>query len=156
MGHWAPALIEPADRYIVSGVSGSANGDATTAQPNNGHTAGDVVRKEAANRLSGHAGEESTVCRNGGDEFLHLLVNPQGHENTERIVRSIVQRISKPISVGGDQLVVRASIGIAVYPGSARTPEELIAQADAAMYEAKPSRTDYAFAEVFGSEQAAA
>ena len=86
----------------------------------------------------------------------HLLVNPQGRENTERIVRSIVQRISKPISVGGDQRVVQASIGIAVYPGSARTSEELIAQADAAMYEAKPSRTGYAFAEAFGSEQAAA
>ena len=140
----------------MSGVSGSENGDATAAQPNNGHTAGDVVRKEAANRLSGHAREEDTVCRNGGDEFLYLLVNPQGRENTERIVRSIVQRISKPISVGGDQLVVQASIGIAVYPGSARTPEELIAQADAAMYEAKRTRTGYAFAEVFGSIQAAA
>jgi len=122
----------------VSSVSGSANGDATTAQPNNGHTAGDVVPKEAANRLSGHAREEGTVCRNCGDEVLHLLANPQGHENTERIVRSIVQRISTPISVGGGQLVVQASIGIA------------------AMCGAKPSRTDYAFAEVFGSEQAAA
>ena len=121
-----------------------------------GHAAGDVVLKEAANRLSGHAREEDTVCRNGGDEFLYLLVNPQGRENTERIVRSIVQRISTPISVGGDQLVVQASIGIAVYPGSARTPEELIAQADAAMYEAKRTRTGYAFAEVFGSTQAAA
>lgn len=140
----------------MSSVSGSANGDATTAQPNNGHTAGDVVPKEAANRLSGHAREEGTVCRNCGDEVLHLLANPQGHENTERIVRSIVQRISTPISVGGGQLVVQASIGIAVYPSSARTPEELIAQADAAMCGAKPSRTDYAFAEVFGSEQAAA
>ena len=140
----------------MSGVSGSANGDATTAQPNNGHTAGDVVLKEAANRLSGHAREESAVCRNGGDEVPHLLANPQGHENTERIVRSIVQRISKPISVGGDQLVVQASIGIAVYPGSTRTPGELIVQADAAMCEAKPSRTGYAFAEAFGSEQAAA
>ena len=121
-----------------------------------GHTVGDVVLKEVANRLSGDAREEDTVCRNGGDEFLYLLVNPQGRENTERIVRSIIPRISRPISVGRLELAVQASIGIAVYPDTARTPAELIAQADAAMYEAKRSRTGYAFAEVFGSERAAA
>lgn len=121
-----------------------------------GHSAGDVVLKEVANRLSGHARDEDTVCRNGGDEFLYLLVNPQGCENTERIVRSIVDRISQPMFVDDLQLVVQASIGIAVYPGSARTPEELISQADAAMYEAKRSRTGYAFADVIGSKKAAA
>ena len=46
-----------------------------------GHAAGDFVLKEVAYRLLQNARDEDTVCRNGGDEFLYLLVNPQGQEN---------------------------------------------------------------------------
>lgn len=121
-----------------------------------GHSAGDAVLREIADRLSAHAREEDTVCRNGGDEFLYLLVNPQGCDNIERIARSIVQRISQPMPAGALQLVVRASIGIAVYPSSAQSAQQLIDVADSAMYLAKKGSTGYAFAEAGTRETAAA
>ena len=110
-----------------------------------GHATGDKVLKEIALRLSRHVREEDTVCRNGGDEFLYLLVNPQGIENIERLVRHIVERISKPLRVGDHQLVVRASIGIALYPSNAQSAEVLINLADSAMYQAKRNSLGYVF-----------
>lgn len=56
------------------------------------------------------------MCRNGGDEFLYLLVNPKPKENIERIAGLVSANIAKPIAVGGRQFVVNASIGVAVYP----------------------------------------
>jgi two-component system cell cycle response regulator len=102
-----------------------------------GHAVGDEVLKGVAKRLLEHAREEDTVCRNGGDEFLYLLVNPQGIENTERIAAALLKTIGQPIDVGGLQLGINASIGIAVYPGDGTSEEELIRDADTAMYRAK-------------------
>lgn len=110
-----------------------------------GHAAGDKVLKEIAMRFSRHAREEDTVCRNGGDEFLHLLVNLQGTDNVERIARNLIRRLSQPLQVGNLQLLVRASIGIAIYPSSAQSAEALINLADSAMYKAKRDGTGYAF-----------
>jgi two-component system, cell cycle response regulator len=104
-----------------------------------GHAVGDRVLKEVANRLLGHARDEDTVCRNGGDEFLYLLINPQGTENIRRIVDTLLQTISQPIDVGDLKPIIKASIGIAVYPGDGTTGEQLIRNADAAMYRAKES-----------------
>jgi len=106
-----------------------------------GHAAGDSVLKEVARRLSLHSRAEDTVCRNGGDEFLYLLVNPQGKENIERIAGLVAANIAKPIAVGGRQFVVNASIGVAVYPVDGATGDELIKSADTAMYRAKKSAT---------------
>lgn len=102
-----------------------------------GHAAGDSVLKEVARRLSLRARDEDTVCRNGGDEFLYLLVNPQGRENIERIAALVSANIARPITVGSSQRVVNASIGVAVYPADGATGDELIKAADTAMYRAK-------------------
>lgn len=102
-----------------------------------GHAAGDSVLKEVARRLSLRSRDEDTVCRNGGDEFLYLLVNPQGRENIERIAALVSANIARPITVGGSQRVVHASIGVAVYPVDGATGDELIKAADTAMYRAK-------------------
>ena len=102
-----------------------------------GHAAGDSVLKEVARRLSLHSRDEDTVCRNGGDEFLYLLVNPHGKENIERIAGLVSANIAEPIAVDSWQFVVNASIGIAVYPGDGATADELIKSADTAMYRAK-------------------
>ena len=84
-----------------------------------GHAAGDIVLIEVAKRLAQDARDEDTVCRNGGDEFLYLLINPQGPGNVERIAAAVIENLSRPIRVGEKQLTVRPSIGIAIYPDGA-------------------------------------
>jgi len=110
-----------------------------------GHAAGDSVLKEVASRLTLHSRDEDTVCRNGGDEFLYLLVDPQGRENIERIAGLVAANIARPISVGSGQFVVKASMGVAVFPGDGATGDELIKGADAAMYRAKKHQSGCAF-----------
>src|ERR1039457_7183206 len=102
-----------------------------------GHAVGDGVLKEVAKRLIQHTRDEDTVCRNGGDEFLYLLMNPQGSENIERIANTLLKTIGKPIDMGDLQPVIKASIGIAIYPENGTTGEQLIRNADTAMYLAK-------------------
>jgi two-component system cell cycle response regulator len=104
-----------------------------------GHAAGDRVLKEIAKRLLEHTRDEDTVCRNGGDEFLYLLINPQGSENIRRIADTLLQTIQQPIDVGDQKPIIKASIGIAVYPDDGTTGEQLIRNADTAMYRAKES-----------------
>ena len=109
-----------------------------------GHAAGDFVLKEIASRLLQQAREEDTVCRNGGDEFLYLLVNPQGRQNVERIAAKILASITRPMVFNGQDFNVGVSIGIALFPESATTGADLIARADAAMYSAKKQGIGYA------------
>jgi diguanylate cyclase (GGDEF)-like protein len=112
-----------------------------------GHAVGDGVLKEVAKRLLEHARDEDTVCRNGGDEFLYLLMNPQGNDNIERIVGTLLETIGKPIDVGDLQSAITASIGVAVYPASGATGEQLIRNADIAMYRAKKHSRGFVFFE---------
>ena len=108
-----------------------------------GHAAGDFVLKEVASRLLQQARDEDTVCRDGGDEFLYLVVNPQGKENVERIASDFLTNIARPMMLNGVDLIVRPSIGIALFPVCAATGAELIAHADAAMYSAKRQGIGY-------------
>jgi diguanylate cyclase (GGDEF)-like protein len=117
-----------------------------------GHAVGDGVLKEVAKRLLQHSRDEDTVCRNGGDEFLYLLMNPQGGENIERIAGTLLKSIGQPIDMGNLQAVVTASIGIAVYPDNGSTGEQLIRNADAAMYRAKKRLNGCVFFDAFETE----
>jgi diguanylate cyclase (GGDEF)-like protein len=110
-----------------------------------GHAVGDGVLKEVAKRLSQHARDEDTVCRNGGDEFLYVLMNPQGVENIQRIAEALLDTIGQPIDMGELQPVIKASIGIAIYPDDGTAGEQLISNADAAMYRAKTLTNGCAF-----------
>jgi two-component system cell cycle response regulator len=110
-----------------------------------GHAVGDGVLKEVAKRLLQHARDEDTVCRNGGDEFLYVLMDPRGDENIQRIADSLVKTIGQPIDMGELQPAIKASIGIAVYPDHGATGEQLIRNADAAMYRAKTRTNGCAF-----------
>ena len=113
-----------------------------------GHAAGDTVLKEVAERLLERARDEDTVCRHGGDEFLYLLMNPGSKENLERIAASVLWSIAQPLAVGDLQLIVKPSIGIAIYPSDGLSGNELVENADAAMYRAKrDSRGFVLFAE---------
>ena len=120
-----------------------------------GHAAGDAVLQEVATRLSEHARGEDTVCRNGGDEFLYMLVNPKGRSNIELIAKGVAERVSQPVGWSGVELVVHTSIGAAIYPVDGSTAEDLIGSADAAMYLAKKRGSVYAFADSTDSPTAA-
>ena len=109
-----------------------------------GHAAGDLVLQEVAKRLAQDARDEDTVCRNGGDEFLYLLMNPQGRSNVEKIAAAVIKNLARSICVGDKQLTVRPSIGIAIYPDGGVTGDTLIQNADAAMYRAKKIACGYA------------
>jgi two-component system cell cycle response regulator len=121
-----------------------------------GHAVGDLVLVEVAKRLLQHARDEDTVCRNGGDEFLYLLMNPQGSENVERITGALWEAIGLPIDVGDQKLAISASIGIAVYPGGGTSGQELIRNADTAMYRAKKGGAGCVFFDGLDTEQASA
>jgi diguanylate cyclase (GGDEF)-like protein len=102
-----------------------------------GHAVGDEVLKGVAKRLLKRARDEDTVCRNGGDEFLYLMLDPRGSENIERFAGALLKTIAQPIDLGDLQPVINASIGIAIYPGDGTGEEQLIRNADTAMYRAK-------------------
>ena len=112
-----------------------------------GHGAGDVVLTTVAERLLRNARDEDTVCRNGGDEFLYLLINPKDREAVARIATLVREAIEAPIGLGGLQLVITPSIGIALFPEHGQSGQTLITRADAAMYRAKQLGRHCEFAE---------
>jgi diguanylate cyclase (GGDEF)-like protein len=102
-----------------------------------GHTVGDAVLKTIAQRLLHYVREEDTVCRTGGDEFLYLLMNPRRKRDIEHIAKSVLQTISQSVAIAGTELAIKPSIGIAIYPEHGASGDQLITNADAAMYSAK-------------------
>jgi diguanylate cyclase (GGDEF)-like protein len=110
-----------------------------------GHAIGDRVLKGVAQRLNEQVRSGDTLCRYGGDEFLYLLVNPQSTGNIERVALKALDSISESLIIDDLTLSIAPSIGIAVYPSNGRTGEELLVNADAAMYRAKKTKTGYVF-----------
>jgi diguanylate cyclase (GGDEF)-like protein len=112
-----------------------------------GHTAGDAALKTIAQRLLQYVRDEDTVCRNGGDEFLYLLMNPRGRKNIEHIANSVLRTIAQPVLIEDRELIIKASIGVAICPEHGASGQQLIAKADAAMYLAKQRSHGVAFFE---------
>lgn len=110
-----------------------------------GHAAGDSVLKEIGKRLLQRCRDEDAVCRNGGDEFLYLLINPRGSANIERIAGDVLNELAQPIDIGDLQPVIKASIGVAIYPDNGATADQLIGNADTAMYRAKQRKSGCVF-----------
>ena len=102
-----------------------------------GHDAGDHVLRQIAVRLLACVRETDTVARVGGDEFI--LIVPEIHmpENAAQIAGKIINILSRPIDFNGQQTAIGASIGIALCPGDGETLDDLMKQADDAMYRAK-------------------
>jgi|PlaIllAssembly_1097288.scaffolds.fasta_scaffold19694_2 diguanylate cyclase (GGDEF)-like protein len=121
-----------------------------------GHAAGDAVLAVVAQRLMSHARDEDTVCRNGGDEFLYLLINPGTREDVARIAGLVRSAIAEPIGLDALKFAITPSIGIALYPDHSSSADLLIAHADAAMYRAKQLRSPCEFFEAPSSPGAAA
>jgi diguanylate cyclase (GGDEF)-like protein len=102
-----------------------------------GHSRGDAVLQQVATRLLSCIRACDTACRYGGDEFIILLPEMRGRDEVEKVRQKILDHLSEPHRLGSDVVVVRASIGGAVFGRDATSCEGLIAAADAAMYRAK-------------------
>lgn len=102
-----------------------------------GHTMGDNLLKEVAQRLRANIRESDTVARMGGDEFTIILSNLQDIESAASMARKLIKAVNQPIDLDGNSCNVGASIGIAVYPDHAVNTKDLINAADDAMYQAK-------------------
>ncbi|SIR39672.1 diguanylate cyclase/phosphodiesterase [Pseudacidovorax sp. RU35E] len=101
-----------------------------------GHSLGDAVLREAAQRLSGVARSTDTVARIGGDEFVVLMENVAYAADCTELACRIVEAIRAPFPVGQRPVQISASVGIVVYPDHGER-HKLVACADAAMYAAK-------------------
>jgi diguanylate cyclase (GGDEF)-like protein len=102
-----------------------------------GHTVGDQLLVEVSNRLGSSLRPGDTVARLGGDEFGLLLEDVADAETAELVALRIEAELAKPLSFEGREVFVTASIGIALSSERLGTPEEVLRDADLAMYHAK-------------------
>ena len=102
-----------------------------------GHHVGDQLLVEAARRIVSCVRETDIVSRLGGDEFTVILTNVTDVNHIENVAHAIVQSLVQPYLLGGEELSISASIGIAVYPTDATNPSDLLRNADQAMYISK-------------------
>jgi diguanylate cyclase (GGDEF)-like protein len=105
-----------------------------------GHTAGDRLLREVAQRLRTAVRDGDLVARLGGDEFAVLLPDVGDPRAAEVVAGDLLRVLSDPVESEGLRLAVEGSIGIAMHPQDAATFEELLQRADVALYQAKTSR----------------
>ena len=109
-----------------------------------GHDAGDELLVKISKLLLLSTRKSDTVGRLGGDEFLVLIDNVESEETLTRIAQKIIDTISKPLMIKEELLHVTTSIGISMFPEHGADFNELIKNADIALYEAKASgRNNY-------------
>ncbi len=102
-----------------------------------GHEGGDRLLVEASQRLSRCVRASDTVARMGGDEFTVVLPELHGAREVERIVQDILREMAEAFGFGEELAFVTASIGITFYPGDGNSVDDLLRQADQALYTAK-------------------
>ncbi|OIN99390.1 MAG: hypothetical protein AUJ49_11185 [Desulfovibrionaceae bacterium CG1_02_65_16] len=111
-----------------------------------GHSAGDRLLKLVAARLENAVRRSDTVARLGGDEFVLVVDGPAGESSAAMVARHVLDGFAAPCELDGQSLHVRLSIGIALFPSHGKSPEELLQNADLAMYRAKErGRNTYEF-----------
>jgi diguanylate cyclase (GGDEF)-like protein/PAS domain S-box-containing protein len=107
-----------------------------------GHALGDAVLRDVARRLEFYLRQEDTVARLGGDEFVILLPDLAANlGDAGSLVMAVAEKIrsalESPVSIDGQEFVTGASIGITVFPKDAESVDDLMREADTAMYRAK-------------------
>ncbi len=102
-----------------------------------GHDGGDTLLRHIAERLRASVRRNDTVVRLGGDEFAVLMRDIPDRPAVERIAATMLGKMQQPVKVGHQTIIPSASIGIALFPKDAKTPGELIKNADLALYQAK-------------------
>jgi len=112
-----------------------------------GHKAGDAVLRHTAKRFQACMRRGDIVGRYGGDEFTLLVHNVTGDADASRVAERVLLKLKEPIDVG-EPVMVGASIGIALSTNLHERPEDLIRDADGAMYRAKAQgKNQYVFSD---------
>ncbi|MBS7663420.1 diguanylate cyclase [Pseudomonas lalucatii] len=102
-----------------------------------GHAIGDRLLQRVAERLQHCVRETDTIARLGGDEFVVLLEDIHSPEQVATVAEKIRQALGRPFDLGPHALCVPPSIGVALYPQHGGDMQQLLQQADSAMYQAK-------------------
>ncbi|HXC65411.1 MAG TPA: EAL domain-containing protein, partial [bacterium] len=102
-----------------------------------GHNVGDLLLFDAADRLSDCLRKSDTVSRLGGDEFTVLLSEINAPEDASLVAEKIIQSINEPYLLQEQSINIGVSIGVALYPEHGKNADDLIKNADTAMYQAK-------------------
>jgi diguanylate cyclase (GGDEF)-like protein len=111
-----------------------------------GHAVGDKLLQAVAQRLKECVRTDDQVGRLGGDEFAVILASGDQEGRPEVVAKRLVEALSRPYEINGQQLLVGVSIGIALAPGDAQTADNLLIAADLALYSAKAAgRGTYRF-----------
>jgi diguanylate cyclase (GGDEF)-like protein/PAS domain S-box-containing protein len=102
-----------------------------------GHGVGDDLLISVAKRLEGAIRKADTVARMGGDEFIVLLDDLRSSEDAEMVAAKLVEVLSAPVMISGEEHTMSASLGLCLYPEGGQDSSALLKNADAAMYFAK-------------------
>jgi len=102
-----------------------------------GHDKGDDLLREAAVRISSCTRNGDTVARLGGDEFTVIMPNLHDAKDAPLVAQRILDALAKPFDLDGTESFISGSIGITIFPGDASDANNLLKNADAAMYRAK-------------------
>jgi diguanylate cyclase (GGDEF)-like protein/PAS domain S-box-containing protein len=110
-----------------------------------GHNIGDEVLKAVGERLAQLMDKGVTLARLGGDEFAVLLENPQQAAQAAELAQGVLQGLREPFLIEAQSLFLTASIGISIFPNDSLSAEQLLRNADAALFQAKSQgRESYA------------
>ncbi|WP_286230753.1 bifunctional diguanylate cyclase/phosphodiesterase [Neobacillus mesonae] len=102
-----------------------------------GHSYGDLLLTQVAKRLSACVPESATVSRQGGDEFTIYLPNVKNENEVLKVVNRVIGSFSKPFHLSDQEMYIKTSIGISLFPDNGDSGEILIKNADTAMYKSK-------------------
>lgn len=107
-----------------------------------GHMAGDKLLSALGQRFRSVLRESDVLARLGGDEFLVILPTATRPTETKEVAQRLITSLTDAILINDREVFIRCSMGIAIYPNDGKSAEELMANADNAMYQSKLSRTE--------------
>jgi diguanylate cyclase (GGDEF)-like protein/PAS domain S-box-containing protein len=104
-----------------------------------GHSFGDELLKKVADRLVAFIPEDCMVSRQGGDEFTIILPHVKSVDEVRSFSKQVLESFTRPFNLDGNEVFIKTSVGISLYPRDGDTSDVLIKNADTAMYKAKES-----------------
>lgn len=102
-----------------------------------GHPVGDMLLTQVSERLTACARESDTVARLGGDEFAVIATNMTHGDGAAALARKLIDALAAPFTLNGQEVFTATSMGITLFPLDAKEPDQLLKNADMALYQAK-------------------